>query len=132
MKQNPEIFIIIFILLILACYAYATQNYATIENIVFDHPQRPAAIFEHDDHNETAELEDDCSVCHHSYDGKKLIKDETSEESACADCHTLKPTPKNAVPLRIAFHNKCKTCHFESTKGPVLCGECHIKKERML
>jgi hypothetical protein len=131
MKKKPGILIIAAILLILS-YAYAAQNYATIENMTFDRPQRPAAIFEHDEHNETAELEDDCSICHHSYEGKKLIEDESSEDSACADCHNLKPTVQNAVPLRMAFHNRCKTCHFESAKGPVLCGECHIKKERML
>jgi hypothetical protein len=130
MKKKPGILIIAAILLILS-YAYAAQ-YATIENMAFDRPQRPAAIFEHDEHNETAELEDDCSICHHSYEGKKLIEDESSEDSACADCHNLKPTVQNAVPLRMAFHNRCKTCHFESAKGPVLCGECHIRKERML
>jgi hypothetical protein len=131
MKKKPGILIIAAILLILS-YAYAAQNYATIENMAFDHPQRPAAIFEHDEHNETAELEDDCSICHHSYEGKKLIEDESSEDSACSDCHNLKPTVQNAVPLRMAFHNRCKTCHFESAKGPVLCGDCHIKKARML
>jgi hypothetical protein len=127
MKLKRFIFMTIVILMITAIYAYSQEEVLTVDNSVFDHPQRSAAVFDHDDHNEKAMLEDDCSVCHHVYEGKELIEDESSEESLCSECHSIKKTPENVIPLRMAFHNRCKECHFESNKGPVLCGECHIK-----
>ncbi len=108
--------------------AYSQEEVPSLDNTVFHHPQRTPAVFDHDDHNERANLEDDCAVCHHVYDGKELVEDESSEDSMCSECHALKATPENSVPLRQAFHRRCKECHFESAKGPVLCGECHIKK----
>lgn len=96
----------------------------------FSRPVRPAAVFSHDNHNAAAELDEDCAVCHHAYDGKTRLEGETSEDSPCAECHGLKPTPENSVGLRKAFHTRCKSCHFQSRKGPVLCGECHIRKVR--
>jgi len=128
MNLRRCIFIGLVILFVTALSAYSREDSAALDNTVFNDPQRPAALFDHDDHNEKAGLEDDCSVCHHVYENKKLIKDESSEDSSCSECHSLKATPKNAIPLRMAFHNRCKECHFESNKGPVLCGECHIRK----
>jgi hypothetical protein len=26
-----------------------------------------------------------------------------------------------------AYHLNCKGCHQEQKKGPVMCGECHVK-----
>jgi len=93
----------------------------------FEKPRRPGAVFSHDDHNEIAEL-DDCAICHHVYEGSKLVADESSEDSPCFECHGLLPGPDNSVSLSIAFHKKCRDCHFDSGKGPVLCGQCHIKE----
>ncbi|MCK5542159.1 MAG: cytochrome c3 family protein [Desulfobacterales bacterium] len=129
MKLKKCIYIVITILFVTAFYTYSQEDsHPTIDNTVFENPQRTQALFDHDSHNEKAELEDDCSICHHVYENKKLIKDESSEDSLCSECHFLKATPENSVPLRMAFHNRCKECHFESNKGPVLCGECHIRK----
>lgn len=97
----------------------------------FSHIQRPASVFSHDDHNAEAELEEDCSICHHVYEGKELLEEESSEDTPCSDCHSLKPTPENSIALRTAFHTRCKSCHFEQAKGPVLCGECHIRRGRI-
>ena len=127
MKLNRLIFVSAVILMITAFYAHSSEDLPKVDNSVFDHPQRSAAVFDHDDHNEKAMLEDDCSICHHLYEDKKLIKDESSEDSLCSECHFLKPAPENGTPLRMAFHSRCKECHFELNKGPVLCGECHIK-----
>lgn len=127
MKLNRLIFISAVILILTAFYAHSGEDLPMVDNTVFDHPQRSAAVFDHDDHNEKAMLADDCSICHHLYEDKKLIKDESSEDSLCSECHSLKPTPENGTPLRMAFHSRCKECHFELNKGPVLCGECHIK-----
>lgn len=129
--MNPKHLFIIFGLIVLTLFAYmnvsAQNEIIRLDNSAFENPQRPGAVFDHDIHNEMAGLEDDCSVCHHVYDGKTLIEGESSEDYACSDCHELKSTPENSVPLRKAFHNRCKDCHFTSEKGPVLCGECHIK-----
>jgi len=128
MKLKKCIFIVLVILFATAFFTYSQDNdYPTIDNSVFDNPQRPAAIFDHDTHNELAELEEDCAHCHHVYQGNILVKDESSEDTACNECHALEPTAENSVPLRRAFHQQCKKCHFERAKGPVLCAECHVK-----
>ena len=87
---------------------------------------RPFCVYDHDTHNEENGL-DDCAVCHHLYEGGKLIEGESSEDQYCSDCHGIKPTKENSVPLTKAYHLRCKSCHEENWKGPVLCGECHIK-----
>jgi hypothetical protein len=129
MKLKKCIFIVIAILFVTAFYTYSQDDdHPTIDNTIFENPQRTQALFDHDSHNEMAELEDDCSICHHVYEDNKLISDESSEDSPCSECHSLKKTSENSIALRMAFHKRCKECHFESNKGPVLCGECHIRK----
>lgn len=103
------------------------EDVVVIDNSAFTNPQRPAAVFDHDVHNEMAELEDDCAVCHHVYDGKTVVDGESSEDSSCSECHSLTKTDDNSVALRAAYHKRCKSCHFEKNKGPVLCGQCHKK-----
>jgi hypothetical protein len=29
--------------------------------------------------------------------------------------------------LRRALHLNCKGCHLENKKGPIMCGQCHIR-----
>lgn len=133
MKCKQFIGLITLIILATAFYAWSTEDSisddtAVVDNSVFEHPQRTAAVFDHDDHNEKAMLEDDCAICHHVYEGKQRVEDESSEDQMCSECHALKATDENSFPLRMAFHKRCKDCHFESAKGPVLCGECHIRK----
>ncbi|MCP3926304.1 MAG: cytochrome c3 family protein [Desulfobacterales bacterium] len=103
-----------------------SNQQSVIDRSVFKNPQRSSALFNHDDHNEKAELED-CAICHHVYEDKKLVEGESSEDDSCSSCHTLKRTEKNIISIRTAFHKRCKRCHFKVSKGPVLCGECHIK-----
>ena len=98
-----------------------------LDNTVFNKTRRPGAVFSHDDHNEKAGL-DDCAVCHHVYEKGILVADESSEDSPCSECHALVPALDNRFSLSVAFHKRCRDCHFESGKGPVLCGECHIKE----
>lgn len=94
----------------------------------FESPRRPGAVFSHDDHNAVAELEEDCALCHHLYEDGRLVADESSEDQLCSDCHGLKSTPDNGISLEVAYHKRCRECHFDRAKGPVLCGECHVKK----
>lgn len=87
--------------------------------------ERPISAFDHDTHNEKAQVED-CSICHHVYENGKKLEGESSEDQACSDCHTLK-AQGNQPGLRMAYHQQCKNCHIEKKKGPVACGECHVK-----
>ena len=103
------------------------QKFERLDNTVFNTPRRPGAVFSHDDHNEAAGL-DDCAVCHHVYENGKLVADESSEDSSCSECHALLPSSDNRFSLSVAFHKRCKDCHVESGKGPLLCGQCHIKE----
>lgn len=107
--------------------AYSQEDIKVLADKAFDVEgrQRPPAVFPHEEHNEKAEL-DDCSTCHHLYEGETKLQDESSEGQPCADCHNVKegyPT----MPLMKAYHNRCKGCHEENGKGPVACGECHRK-----
>ncbi|GFM33935.1 acidic tetraheme cytochrome c3 TmcA [Desulfovibrio subterraneus] len=88
---------------------------------------RPAALFNHDEHNAKANLEDKCIRCHHSGTEGKLVADESSEGTPCADCHTVKGTSKQ-TPLRRAYHRQCMDCHKANNKGPTHCSGCHDKR----
>ncbi|RLB92201.1 MAG: acidic cytochrome c TcmA [Deltaproteobacteria bacterium] len=124
--KNKIIFLSFILFLLTAVVAFSNTELERLDNSDFQKPQRPGAVFEHDGHNEMAGI-DDCNVCHHVYEGKKLVEDESSEDSSCADCHSLKAVVDNSITLELAYHKRCKNCHFEQNKGPVLCGECHIK-----
>ncbi len=126
MKQKV-IFMGFILFLFTAVVAFSNTELERLDNSVFEKPHRPGAVFEHDDHNEMAEI-DDCAVCHHVYENKKLVEDESSEDSFCSDCHFLKANQENSISLEVAYHKQCRDCHFEENKGPVLCGECHIKE----
>ncbi len=111
----------------ITCSTWAQDEMEKIDQTAFVNPGRVQAVFRHDEHNEMAEIEA-CGTCHHVYEGKELVEDETSEDSQCSECHTLKKSEENTVPLVLAFHKRCRNCHFEENKGPVLCGECHVKR----
>ena len=106
----------------------AQENMTAVDNAIFGKPERTQSVFRHDSHNEKAII-DDCNECHHVVkDGKKL-ENESSEDKRCQDCHSL--TDSGRTPsLRKAFHINCKGCHEKSGKGPVMCGQCHIKGDR--
>ncbi len=59
--------------------AYAQEDMRIIANDIFQDPIRVPAIFVHDRHNESAEIEA-CSRCHHVFEsGKGPI--------VCGQCH---------------------------------------------
>ena len=105
--------------------AWSQDDLTVVDNSVFASPQRPSSVFVHDEHNETAGI-DDCAECHHVYEDGKRIEDESSEDQSCSECHDLEGS--NDQPSLIkAFHLNCKGCHQAQNKGPIMCGECHIK-----
>ncbi|MDD4951313.1 MAG: cytochrome c3 family protein, partial [Desulfovibrionaceae bacterium] len=86
----------------------------------FGQAQRPAAVFDHDAHNEKAAI-DGCLPCHHQ--GVEEGRFVEGDPVKCADCHEVKTA--EGTPLMLAYHKQCEDCHLEKKKGPVTCGECH-------
>lgn len=97
-----------------------------VDNSMFEKQVRPPAVFEHDAHNDAADIQD-CAACHHLFEEGVLIEDESSEDQSCEECHRLDPSAR-IQPLMKVFHKRCKGCHLEKKIGPILCGECHKRK----
>ncbi len=115
------------IYLIPSMVALSQAETATLAVEAFKAGERPAAIFDHDVHNEKAGL-DDCAVCHHgATDDGKRDPGGSSEGVPCADCHKVK-ADKGRTDLMTAYHTQCKGCHEEKGKGPLACGECHVRQ----
>ena len=111
--------------MLLMATAQSQDDMVELKSDAFDAHSRAAAVFKHDGHNELAEL-DDCARCHHVYEGGVLAQDEDSVGTACADCHTVKAQGSQPG-LMTAYHKQCKGCHVAQGKGPVACGQCHVK-----
>jgi len=124
MRKIGFVFIGLLLAFMFLCVSvYSQEDMEFVDNSTFDNFQRPPSIFKHDEHNETANIEE-CNVCHHVYEDGKLIEDESSEDQKCSECHAKED--ENGKPnLMKAFHLNCKNCHLEKKSGPILCGECH-------
>jgi hypothetical protein len=105
--------------------AWSQEDMTVVDNSAFDNPQRPPSVFVHDEHNEDAGIED-CNDCHHVYEDGQLLEDESSEDQSCSECHSQKGGDGQPSLIK-AFHLNCKGCHQAQAKGPIMCGECHIK-----
>jgi len=124
-KAAVFIFTIVVVSAFLFVSAYSQEDMTSVDSSVFKNPQRTHSIFRHDEHNEKAGIEE-CNKCHHVYENGKLVEDESSEDQRCSDCHELKASG-NKPALMKAYHTNCKGCHLEQKKGPIMCGECHLK-----
>lgn len=107
--------------------AAAGDDLVRMDVSAYEQSRRPAAVFNHDLHNEAAQIKN-CAVCHHVWKNGKLVLDESSEDISCSECHALISGPDNPMPLTNAFHTQCRSCHVKIGKGPLLCGECHRKE----
>ena len=105
--------------------AIAQEDMTVVPEDGFEVQRRPPSVFRHEAHNETAQIEE-CNECHHVYENGQRIADESSEDQRCADCHSEKGSG-NQPGLRRAFHLNCKGCHQAKKRGPVMCGECHVR-----
>lgn len=113
--------------LMLVAVSAFSNDCQTMEEDTFVNHTRPFVCFNHDEHNAAAELEDNCAFCHHVVDENgKLVEGESSEDSPCSECHSDAKDPKQ-MDLMNKFHKRCRGCHLEQKKGPVTCGECHVK-----
>jgi hypothetical protein len=125
-RRSLVILVIAIIPFLLTLPAFGQEDMVVVEGDSFEDQRRPAAVFRHDDHNETAEIEE-CNECHHVYENGERVADESSEDQRCAECHTEKALD-NQPGLRKAFHLNCKGCHQSKKQGPVMCGECHARR----
>jgi hypothetical protein len=101
------------------------EDMVVVDSEGFNKKQRPPAVFRHDEHNEMALIEE-CNECHHVYEDGERLEDESSEDSSCSECHEEKGSG-NQLGLKKAFHTNCKGCHHENKKGPIMCGQCHVR-----
>jgi hypothetical protein len=106
--------------------ACSEDEYSVFKVDAFPNLERPVSVFGHDAHMEMEGIEGDCTVCHHVYEDGVLLEGESSEDSACSDCHGLEPEGDKPG-LMNAYHTQCKTCHEEQGMGPITCGECHVR-----
>ena len=109
--------------------AFSQEDMVVIDQTVFEAPQRPPAVFKHDEHNELAGI-DSCAECHHVYDDEgNLVEDESSEDQTCSECHDLQASDGKPALMK-AFHSNCKGCHLQEGTGPIMCGQCHVRQPR--
>lgn len=118
--------IIALVIIYMAPAAFSQDDMTMMPVDAFAKLERPQVPFEHDAHNEKAEI-DDCVVCHHGMtdDGKQDMEN-SSEGESCESCHAVERTD-GGTPLMRAYHKQCIDCHTEKAKGPLACGECHVK-----
>lgn len=113
-------------LVYLAPSAFSQDDMTMVPAAAFGKLERAQVPFEHDLHNEKAEI-DDCGACHHGRtDDGKMDMENTTEGESCESCHPV-DAGGDEVPLMRAYHRQCAQCHAESLKGPVACGQCHRK-----
>jgi hypothetical protein len=113
--------------LVMIIPAHSQEDMAFVDNDMFENPRRPPAVFRHDDHNEFAKIEE-CNGCHHVYDENgRLAEDESSEDQLCSDCHELEASGRQPVLMK-AYHTNCKGCHKAQKDGPLMCGQCHVRR----
>jgi hypothetical protein len=126
MKKRITFILIAPVVVGLLCLpSFSQEDMEVVDGGGFLKQQRPAAVFRHDDHNDLAEIEE-CNECHHVYENGNKLEDESSEDQSCSECHDENSSGKQPG-LRKAFHKNCKGCHFENKKGPVMCGQCHVR-----
>lgn len=128
MKKNVLFIFTVFIgCVIVLGSAFSQEDMNVVNTDAFKNPQRPPAVFRHDEHNETAEIEE-CNECHHVYDDNgNLVDDESSEDQRCSDCHDLETSGRKPALMK-AFHTNCKGCHEKKKQGPIMCGQCHVRR----
>ena len=125
MKYLMFALILLSLLAFLMLPAASQEEMEVLDDQAFSKRQRPPAVFKHDAHNEKAEIEE-CNECHHVYENGVKIEDESSEDQPCSDCHSEKESGDLPRLVR-AFHLNCKGCHQSLKKGPIMCGECHVR-----
>jgi len=114
------------LLVVLVFAAFVPLAHSQDDAILLNHQgigkhQRPLVEFNHKLHAEKL----DCARCHHDFDAFR--NNRGGEGQTCDSCHKKK-ADDGLLSLKDAFHFQCITCHQPLKKGPVTCGECHVRK----
>lgn len=125
MKKGIFLLIAPVLVCVLLIPAFSQEDMVVVNDAGFDKKQRPPAVFRHDEHNENAAI-DECNECHHVYEDGEKVADESSEDQGCWECHEQNDVDGQPG-LRKAFHENCKGCHRQNEKGPIMCGQCHVR-----
>ncbi len=131
MSNRTTVFLVMAILFGAAA-AGSTGNVLRISNFsIFKKLSRSAVDFHHERHYSWGP---GCLDCHHRYKGGVNVLDVNELKPgvpavSCASCHTT------ARELERSYHRMCINCHLDmkkrgATYGPVMCGQCHSKKEK--
>ena len=127
MNRTASLFFAVLLVFLLAVMlAHSQDDMTHVDNSVYTNPQRSPSVFNHEEHNELAGIEE-CNECHHVYEDGKKLEDESSEDLLCSECHDFENSG-NTPNLTKAFHTNCKGCHQQQKKGPIMCGECHLRE----
>lgn len=92
----------------------------------FRSSERVPSVFSHTTHIRTAGLSN-CTVCHHTVPRQSSLT-RTIIGQECSDCHLLDMDNGPSPNLFDAHHQNCQPCHWEQRKGPLACGECHVRQ----
>lgn len=125
MKKGMFLLIAPLLIGVLLIPAFSQEDMEVVDDLGFAKKKRPPAVFRHDAHNETAQIEE-CNECHHVYENGEKLEDESSEDQSCSECHDENDKGKQPG-LKKAFHMNCKGCHRQNKKGPITCGKCHVR-----
>lgn len=120
--MRPLCFALIVVIGVFCSQAASSQE----DKFLLDHKelgkhQRPLVEFNHKLHSSKL----DCTRCHHDFD--KFNNNRGGEGQPCDSCHKAKGS-RGMPSLKDAFHRQCIGCHKAMKKGPVMCGECHVRK----
>ena len=78
-------------------------------------------------HKNDEELDCTVTVEDGSYMTCDMIEDESSEDQRCFECHEVEASGQRPALMK-AFHKNCKGCHQEKKNGPIMCGQCHVRR----
>jgi len=125
MRRTIPLLLLAALIFVAAQVGMAQDSITKLGPEAFGKRSRPAAVFAHDKHNEKAKI-DECVVCHHGGKDGQIDRSASTEGTACAECHKVKPAGKGTG-LQRAYHKQCIDCHRVKGKGPLACGQCHVR-----
>jgi hypothetical protein len=124
---KPVLALMLLMLLAAVPLAWSQDEVMMLNNESLGKHERPLVRFTHEQHAQVVE----CITCHHDLD--EYYNNNGPQEVKCSECHMANPgSGDNPVPLRLAMHTKCKSCHRGmmnrgNKTGPVTCGACHVR-----
>lgn len=123
---KPLLALVLLAMFAAAPLAWSQDAIMMINNESLGKHERPLVRFTHENHSEVIQ----CVTCHHDFD--EYFNNTGPQEVKCSECHMADPkSGDNPVPLRLAMHTKCKSCHQGmmaggKKTGPITCGKCHV------